>query len=241
MAKKSRNIWVIIPAAGKGSRFNHEQPKQHTKIGKYTLLEYSVMPFLTARAISGITIAIGKDDTISRQSPYLQSDTRIHFAEGGQTRPLSVLKALLSMSEQAHGDDWVMVHDAARPCLSEGDLEKLIATLLSNEKIDGAILATPVADTLKQISAERTASKTMDRTHLWHALTPQAFRYKQLLDTLQHHVSNLSLFTDESSIMESIGQYPMVLQGLRTNIKVTYAEDHDVTESILKSIGRFRP
>lgn len=243
MQGMTRNIWVIIPAAGNSNRFSGLTPKQHTHIGKYTLLEYSAMPFLASPSIAGITVSIAPTDTLTQTSVYLQSDSRVRLVHGGgQTRTASVLNALLSMADAVHDQDWILIHDAARPCLSNDDLSKLIDAILSDGAIDGAILATPVTDTLKKTAATNNICQTLSRSHVWHALTPQAFRYGSLTKTLKQAISSSSIhFTDESSAMELAGLQPLTIRGSRMNLKVTYPEDIVIAESFLKIMGRFKP
>ena len=222
-------IWAIVPAAGTGSRFSGPTPKQYTKINGKTILEYSVEPLLQSNLIQKIYIAIASDDNTAVQLPLLK-DKRIEFLIGGKTRAHSVLNSLLHIQKSSNPEDWVIIHDAARPCLSLLDLNRLIQSL--NQTEEAVILATPVTDTLKQVSNNRVET-TVDRRLVWQALTPQAFRVPLIISALQSALQQGLNITDESSALEITGLKPLVLNGLRSNIKVTYPEDLELAEFYL--------
>jgi 2-C-methyl-D-erythritol 4-phosphate cytidylyltransferase len=222
-------IWAIVPAAGIGSRFSGSTPKQYTKINGKTILEHSVHSLLQTNLIHKVYIAIASDDKTAAQLPSL-TDKRIEFLIGGKSRAHSVLNALIHLQRFCSPDDWVIIHDAARPCLTLFDLDRLLQALVDTES--AVILATPATDTLKHVSNNRVET-TVDRRLIWQALTPQAFRISLISSALQSALQQGLNITDESSAIEISGQKPLILNGLRSNIKVTYREDLELAEFYL--------
>ncbi len=216
----SRRHWAIVPAAGNGMRFGALYPKQYERVNGRTLIEHSVSPLLDSTSIEKVIIAISPDDEEAQQLPLLK-DPRVEFTIGGNTRAASVLNALLYLEPQCSENDWVIVHDAVRPCLTRIDLNQFIHTL--EKTCDGLVFAIPSIDTLKQVD-QNCITSTIDRSAIWQALTPQAFPFWILLRALQHN-NEKCLITDESSAVEKLGYKPTVIQGSRCNIKVTYPED----------------
>jgi 2-C-methyl-D-erythritol 4-phosphate cytidylyltransferase len=216
-------FWAVIPAAGIGARMAADRPKQYLQLGGLTILEHSLACFLDHPRLKGLVISLAVDD------PYwpslgCASDSRIQRATGGKERADSVLNALLHLHAQgAHDDDWVLVHDAARPNLSRGDLDKLLHEL-ANDPV-GGLLAVPAKDTLKRADANGRVAETVDRSLIWLAYTPQMFRlgalHRALADSL---VSDVAI-TDEASAIEWSGQSPRLIEGRADNIKVTRPED----------------
>ncbi|MDB6141808.1 MAG: 2-C-methyl-D-erythritol 4-phosphate cytidylyltransferase [Pseudomonas sp.] len=216
-------FWAVIPAAGIGARMAADRPKQYLQLGGLTILEHSLGCFLDHPRLKGLVISLAVDD------PYWPSlacatDSRIQRAAGGKERADSVLNALLHL--HAHGaqdDDWVLVHDAARPNLSRGDLDKLLHELADDPV--GGLLAVPARDTLKRADSNGRVTETVDRSLIWLAYTPQMFRlgalHRALADSL---VSDVSI-TDEASAIEWSGQSPRLIEGRSDNIKVTRPED----------------
>jgi 2-C-methyl-D-erythritol 4-phosphate cytidylyltransferase len=152
---------------------------------------------------------------------------------GGETRAASVFNGLLAVNDAVDGSDWVLVHDAARPCLRTGDIDRLIAEVGDSEV--GGLLGVPVADTLKRANADREAVHTEARENLWRAQTPQMFRYRVLIEALRR--ADIAAVTDESSAVEQTGARPKLVPGSATNLKVTYPEDLALAELILKNRG----
>jgi 2-C-methyl-D-erythritol 4-phosphate cytidylyltransferase len=217
--------WAVIPAAGIGSRFvntsSNSTPKQYAHINGRTILEHSAHTLLQNKQLQKVVIAIHVDDIQARQLPSLKHE-KVHFVEGGATRAESVFNALQFLREYSEPDDWVLVHDAARPCLTATDLQKLIDTLYDNPV--GGILAVPATDTLKQVDGH-TIEKTVDRSAIWQAQTPQMFRFGLLLDALQYSADKKTSITDEASALEIRGHSARVVEGSRSNIKITYFDD----------------
>ncbi|MGH8484364.1 MAG: 2-C-methyl-D-erythritol 4-phosphate cytidylyltransferase, partial [Pseudomonas sp.] len=216
-------FWAVIPAAGVGARMAADRPKQYLQLGGQTILEHSLDCFLDHPCVKGVVVSVAADD------PYwpglrCATDPRIQRAEGGQERADSVLNALLLLHAQGAADsDWVLVHDAARPNLARSDLDRLLGELADDPV--GGLLAVPARDTLKQANADGRVSKTIDRSTVWQAYTPQMFRlgalHRALADSLVADVA----ITDESSAIEWAGQSPRLIEGRSDNIKVTRPED----------------
>lgn len=216
-------FWAVIPAAGVGARMAADRPKQYLLLGGLTILEHSLNCFLDHPQLKGLVISLAVDD------PYwptlaCAADPRIQRVAGGLERADSVLNALLHLhGHGAHDDDWVLVHDAARPNLSRGDLDKLLSELADDPV--GGLLAVPARDTLKRADSNGRVAETVDRSFIWLAYTPQMFRlgalHRALADSL---VSDVSI-TDEASAMEWSGQSPRLIEGRSDNIKVTRPED----------------
>ncbi|QKJ88423.1 2-C-methyl-D-erythritol 4-phosphate cytidylyltransferase [Paramixta manurensis] len=213
------DIIAVVPAAGIGSRMLSECPKQYLKIGQQTLLEHSVARLFAHPAISRVIVALSPDDTQFQQLPLAQ-DARVTAVIGGKLRADSVLAGL----KAARQAEWVLVHDAARPCLDAGDLAKLLA--LTHTSRVGGILAAPVRDTMKRGEPGKPAiAHTVEREDLWHALTPQLFPLELLHDCLHRALAEGANITDEASALEYCGYHPQLVAGRSDNIKVTRPED----------------
>lgn len=217
---KSVSFWAVVPAAGVGSRMRADQPKQYLPLLGKTVLEQTLDCLLQADVFSAIAVAIAQAD------PYWSelacaSDNRIITAAGGKRRADSVLSALQSLATRAADNDWVLVHDAARPCLTRADLTYLINELEHDEV--GGILALPCHDTLKNVATDK-ITETIDRSTIWRALTPQMFHYGVLKHALECANNNAAI-TDEASALELQGWQPKVVAGRPDNIKITCAED----------------
>lgn len=226
------NIWVIIPAAGVGRRMGSATPKQYLLLNDKPVLEHTLNIFMAHDAVSEIVVAVSKEDeywatlSISNQKPVL-------LAEGGKERSDSVLNGLKYIESQVNDDDWVLVHDAARPCLRKEDLSLLIDSLSTHSV--GGILAVPVRDTMKRAVAKTNLiNKTVDRDDLWHALTPQMFRYKMLKDALEMALRKNQEITDEASAIELAGFQPKLIEGHADNIKITRPEDLELAAFFLR-------
>jgi len=226
------SIWTIIPAAGVGSRMQADRPKQYLELLDRTVIEHTLALFLGHPMIEGVVVAISPED------PYWNDLAVAHGhltrVDGGSERCHSVLNALTWLVEQdADKDDWVLVHDAARPCLRHEDLDHLIAEVTQEGK--GGILGIPVRDTMKQAAKDgRHIEQTVDRSHLWHALTPQMFRLGELKQALEDALNDGFLVTDEASAMEHAGQAPLLVRGHADNLKITIPEDLALAEFYLR-------
>lgn len=227
-----KNIWVIIPAAGVGRRMGSTTPKQYLLLNDKPVLEHTLNIFMAHDAVYKIVVAVSKDDeywstlSISNQKAVLK-------AEGGKERSDSVLNGLKYIENQANDNDWVLVHDAARPCLRKEDLSLLIDSLSTHSV--GGILAVPVRDTMKRAVAKTNLiDRTVDREDLWHALTPQMFRYKMLKDALETALRNNQEITDEASAIELAGFQPKLIEGHADNLKITRPEDLELAAFFLR-------
>lgn len=228
--------YLVIPAAGSGRRFASNVPKQYAALGSSTVIEHALAPFEADPDCAGIVVAVSPDDgywpaIAARRTRLVQT------AEGGEQRAHSVRNALRVLSAQARGDDWVMVHDAARPCFTPADLDLLKRELAAHPV--GGLLATPLADTLKRAlepdSKVTHVDATIDRTGLWRAATPQVFRVGVLLRALEDALAAGRIPTDEAQAIEWSGQRPMLVAGRADNLKVTTAGDLDLAAAILIS------
>lgn len=221
-------FWVVIPAAGSAQRMRADVPKQYLRIGGRTVIDHAVQPFLARSECRGVVVALAESDTRFRELEIAR-EPRLRAVVGGAQRVDSVRAGLAALTVGQH--DWVLVHDAARPCLSDGDLACLLETLRDDEV--GGLLAAPIVDTLKRSDAEMRVSATVDRTALWHALTPQMFRYGVLCRALAAATAS----TDESQAVEALGLQPKLVRGSAENLKVTVPDDLARAERILMSRG----
>lgn len=223
---KLSTVWVVIPAAGVGSRMESEQPKQYLKIATKTIIEHTLECFINHPQVAGIIVALSSDDPYWKQLNIKSDAAPIYTVEGGEQRSDSVERALeyLKVVEKLDDDTWVMVHDAARPCVSQADISALLA-IRSGETV-GGILATPVRDTMKRSLPDQSKiSHTESRDNLWHALTPQLFKLGPLTSAFEFCKDKSIVVTDEASAFEAIGEYPELVKGGHENIKVTYPSD----------------
>ncbi|GAB7532306.1 2-C-methyl-D-erythritol 4-phosphate cytidylyltransferase [Pseudomonas sp. 3A(2025)] len=216
-------FWAVIPAAGVGARMAADRPKQYLALGGLTILEHSLLCFLDHPRLKGLVISLAEDDPYWPTLPCAL-DSRIQRVTGGKERADSVLNALLHLHAQGAGDDdWVLVHDAARPNLARSDLDNLLGELADDPV--GGLLAVPARDTLKRADAQGRVAETVDRSLIWQAYTPQMFRlgalHRALADSLVAHVP----ITDEASAIEWSGAAPRLVEGRADNIKVTRPED----------------
>jgi len=226
--------FVVIPAAGSGRRFSAAVPKQYAALGSSTVIEHALSTFEADADCAGIVVAVAADDSLwpviaARRSRLVET------AEGGAERAHTVRNALRALAERARPDDWVMVHDAARPCFSPADLRLLKRELASHPV--GGLLAVPLADTLKRALEPGPTSThvdaTIDRAGLWRAATPQVFRCGTLLRALEAALDAGRIPTDEAQAIEWSGQRPLLIAGRADNIKVTTADDLALAAAIL--------
>jgi 2-C-methyl-D-erythritol 4-phosphate cytidylyltransferase len=216
-------FWVVIPAAGIGSRMRADRPKQYLQLAGRTILEHSLNCFLDHPQLKGLVLSLAVDDPFW---PTLAcaNDPRICRAAGGAERADSVLAGLLLLLELgAEADDWVLVHDAARPNLARSDLDGLLAEL-ANDPV-GGLLAVPARDTLKRAGADGRVAETVDRSLIWQAFTPQMFRFAALHQALADALVAGVAITDEASALEWAGQAPKLVEGRADNLKITRPED----------------
>ena len=229
--KTQTKLWAVVPAAGLGSRFSKTELKQYQYIQNHTVLEHTVNR-LNSLDLAGCVLAIGENDNFAR-TLYFDHKEKLHFCLGGVERVNSVFNALIYLSDIADEDDWVLVHDAARPCVTQENLQLLVNTAIAHNQ--SAILAIPVRDTLKLVHTENQIEKTVSRELLWQAQTPQMAKLKILKNALETALANDIVITDEASALEYINQPVQVVQGRSDNIKITYADDLELARLILQS------
>ncbi|MCG9552388.1 2-C-methyl-D-erythritol 4-phosphate cytidylyltransferase [Vibrio sp. Isolate31] len=228
MLTQPQSVIAVVPAAGVGSRMKADRPKQYLEINGKTILEHTVEKLLAHPQVSQIVVAISNDDPYYPELPLTQDPQVIRVA-GGSERANSVLSALDYIEKQQLGH-WVMVHDAARPCVQRSDIDKLISTAMSHDV--GAILAAPVRDTMKR-GAQGQIDHTVERADLWHALTPQMFRAEPLWNVLSEALQQGVSITDEASAFEWKGFSPALVAGRSDNFKITQPEDLALAEFYL--------
>jgi 2-C-methyl-D-erythritol 4-phosphate cytidylyltransferase len=226
--------WAIVPAAGSGSRMAADVPKQYLQIQGKTILQHTVERLIAHPQIDGVVVAVAADDQRWDEFKF-QTNKPIIKTLGGEERCHSVKNALYEVSRHGNEQDWVLVHDAARPCLRHKDLNKLIAQL--SDHMVGGLLAYPVKDTMKRSDDKQRIIETVDRNGLWHALTPQMFRLHLLRDALNKAIDDGFLVTDEASAVEHAGYKPKLVEGGSDNIKITNPEDLSLAEFYLSRLG----
>ena len=221
---------VIIPAAGSGSRMGAEAPKQYLSLNGKSLIQHVIKVFDQATKINSIHIVLSEGDAHWR-STYLNlsSKAKVHYC-GGETRSATVLNGLHAIESQVEAGDWILVHDAARPGLSNLLLNQFLSTL--EHDAVGGLLVLPLADTLKRADAEQRVAETLPRTDLWQAQTPQMFRYATLKQALMTFVGSA---TDEAEAIEALGLKPKLVTGELRNLKVTYPQDLTVLSALLNT------
>jgi 2-C-methyl-D-erythritol 4-phosphate cytidylyltransferase len=232
MSKAS--LWAVVPAAGIGQRMQSDIPKQYLPLHGATVLEHTLNKLLSVNAVTGLVIALHNDDK-HWSSVQISSEKTVLKVQGGKQRSDSVLNALHALTELDGFDkaqDWVLVHDAVRPCVRISDIELLISSVAQNGA--GGLLALPVRDTMKRQGPTLAVRETLDREGLWHALTPQLFPYQVLFNALTHAVEKNSTITDESSAVEQTGVSPVLVQGHEDNIKITRPGDLRLAELYLQ-------
>ena len=227
-------IFAIIPAAGQGTRMGEAVPKQYIPIGGQPMMFHSISALASIGRIERVYVVLSPLDRHWGQHDWSAFPDKIEaiFA-GGARRSESVLNTLLTLEKQIAKDDWVLVHDAARPCLSHELVEQFLDEVGDDQV--GGLLAVPVADTIKSADENQRVAATIPRLNLWRAQTPQMFRY----ELLRRGFDRRPDATDEAQAVESIGySAPRLVQGENSNIKVTFAEDLFLAEMILEQQGR---
>jgi len=236
-----RRLWAIVPAAGRGERFasseTHNLPKQYTQLLGSSVLEWSLRALLSEPRIHAIVVVLAPGDSHWPRVAANLNSSKLLIATGGAQRQDSVMNGLDFLSARAAADDWILVHDAARPCLSSRDIGALADALQyksgdSASAVDGAVLAAPIVDTVKRELPG--GVETVDRAGLWRALTPQVFAFAPLRRALLDAARAGVAVTDEAQAMERIGIRASLVSGSPFNIKVTRAEDLSVAAGILR-------
>ncbi|MDI4510641.1 2-C-methyl-D-erythritol 4-phosphate cytidylyltransferase [Moraxella osloensis] len=259
-------IDVVVVAAGVGKRFGSQMPKQYTHIGSQTVLQHSIAALSKVHQLSSCYLVISEEDTIAKTLGFSMP---IKWVIGGKERMNSVFNAVQAIWQQyenslsdktsndkafndkafnekashhAYDNHWVLIHDAARPCVNPSDIEKLITQTTQQflqqshqqskqkqgQESAGGLLAVPVRDTVKRIihvQDQVLAQKTLDRSQLWLAQTPQIFPLATLYDYLTQAIEQTIAFTDEASLFEHFGKQPLLVEGSHSNIKLTFSED----------------
>ena len=267
-ANLSNNFTIdtVVVAAGVGKRFGSQMPKQYTHIGSQTVLQHSIAALSKVHQLSSCYLVISEEDTIAKTLGFSMP---IEWVIGGKERMNSVFNAVKTIWQQyqnplsdktsndkafndkafsekashhAYDNHWVLIHDAARPCVNPSDIEKLITQTTQQfsqqshqqsqqeraQESAGGLLAIPVRDTVKQIIHAQDkvlAQKTLDRSQLWLAQTPQIFPLATLYDYLTQAIEQTIAFTDEASLFEHFGKQPLLVEGSHSNIKLTFPED----------------
>ncbi|MBP5987173.1 MAG: 2-C-methyl-D-erythritol 4-phosphate cytidylyltransferase [Azonexus sp.] len=222
--------YAIVPAAGSGSRFGSEKPKQYLDLLGRPLIYHTLAALTACPDIERVWVVLAPDDPWWPQYDWSGLGAKLETVRcGGATRAESVSNGLQAAAMVAADDDWILVHDAARPCLSAAMLEALFDELADDPV--GGILAVPVADTLKRADAEQRVAATEAREGLWQAQTPQMFRYGQLQKSLENEIS----VTDEAGAIEAAGLKPKLVRGDSTNLKVTWPADLALAAMILRA------
>lgn len=244
---KEQRHWVIVPAAGEGLRLGAGIPKQYLALGDKAVLVHTLERLGTHPAIRGIVLVLAKNDrhwaglnwALPVGSAAVKSTSKppveLVVAEGGASRAASVLNGLRALRQREEGDQWVLIHDAARPCLHPDDITGLLAMLpeLTGKGLHGAILGSPLADTLKRVNEEHEITATIDRQGLFRALTPQLYQREFLILALEKCLSCGYLPTDEAAAVEYLGGRTRLIRGRDDNIKITHPADLLLARQIL--------
>ena len=231
MADPRARLFALVPAAGGGSRFGGAAPKQYALLAGSPLLARTLDSLQEALDFHGLAVVIAPDDSHFDRAIGVRAGVTV-IRDGGRTRSETVRNGLTALAGTCHDDDWILVHDAARPCVPRDALVRLVA-LLEHDAV-GGLLAVPVADTLKRgdgnVSAPRVV-RTEDRAELWQAQTPQMFRYGILMRALNHPAAREC--TDEAQAVEALGLAPRLVRGSAANLKVTFPDDLHLAAAIL--------
>ncbi|WP_027847978.1 2-C-methyl-D-erythritol 4-phosphate cytidylyltransferase [Marinospirillum minutulum] len=240
----SNRLWCLLPAAGIGQRMGSNLPKQYLPLAKKTLLEVTLERLHLAFPEAVLVLPLHAEDlwwpAVKLRFLNRYPQAKLITCLGGKERADSVLNGLNALAKLAQPNDWVIVHDIARPCVTLQDLHQFYQALKDHPV--GGLLAAPVADTMKRgknlsNSASNTSIQevcaTLDRNQLWHALTPQMFRFNKLHSALSDGLAQGLSLTDESSALEAAGYQPLLIPGRRDNIKITHPEDLPFAELLL--------
>ena len=222
--------WAIIPAAGIGTRMGADIPKQYLPLAGRTVFDCTIERLLSQTTISGIVVALAEGDHWWHAGSYANHE-RITTVTGGKERAHSVLNGVTHLIDQADPSHWVLVHDAARPCVRGKDIDALIAA--TERHAVGGLLGVPVRDTMKRTDTTGSVVGTVDRENLWHAYTPQMFRLGLLHDALTESLKAGVTVTDEASAVEWAGHSPLMVEGHGDNIKITQPADLALAEYYL--------
>lgn len=223
--------WAVVPAAGVGRRMGSDIPKQYLPLNGRQVIEHTLQRLLDHPQIKQVLVALSPNDEWWPDTTYADH-ADVLVVDGGAERCYSVLNALNRLSEIAADEDWVLVHDAARPCLRGSDIDYLIEQL--DDHPVGGILGMPVRDTMKRADESGQIRETVCREGLWHAFTPQMFRFGTLHQALSQALEQSLQVTDEASAIELAGYSPRLIEGHPDNIKITRSEDLALAAFYLK-------
>jgi len=238
--QRTEKVWVVIPAAGIGKRMQSDIPKQYLTINDKTILEHTLNCFTSHPDVAGIIVILSSDDYYWKKIKLSAEASKkpLYTVEGGKERSDSVMQGLdyLAMVERLDEKSWVMVHDAARPCLLKKDIDRLLS--IRSDSCVGGILASPVRDTMKRAVVGENAGKniisqTESRENLWHALTPQLFRLGEVKEALETCLEKGIVITDEASALEAMDKQVELVEGSSNNIKITQAADLELATLLL--------
>ncbi len=226
---KTNTYWAIVPAAGIGKRMGADRPKQYLPLANKTVIEHTLQRLCAIEDIRAVVVAISHEDDYWQHLPM---PDKVQQTLGGCERFHSVFNALLHLQKQAKETDWVLVHDAARPCVRPSEIKKLMYELAEHPV--GGLLAAPVRDTMKRADQQRQVAQTVSREGLYHALTPQMFRYGALRNALAQVLQQQLSVTDDAQAMELQGQQAVLIEADADNIKITHPQDLALAELFLQ-------
>lgn len=226
-----QGYWAIVPAAGIGSRMNSDIPKQYLPLLGRTVLEHTLERLVNIDLIEGVVVCLSRQDS-HWESLAISRHKKIVTVNGGAERMHSVYKALTFL-EKEHGlqQEFVLVHDAVRPCVKSEDIEKLILAVAADEV--GGLLATPAVDTLKRVDDNKRVIETLPREACWRAQTPQMFRLALLCKSIELLLNRNRIASDEAAAIEAAGFQPLIVEGSQENIKLTLPRDLALMETLL--------
>jgi len=222
-------LWCVVPAAGRGTRVGGDVPKQYLPLAGKPLLMHTLERLAAHPRIAGLVLVVARADSHWQGLAEI-AGKRVLLAEGGGERADSVLAGLQALRAEVEDKDFVLVHDAARPCVRADDISRLIAL---GVPAGGALLAAPLRDTLKRADRDDRSVATEPREARWRALTPQMFRYGELVAALVSAKSTGAQVTDEAMAMEASGHRPLLVEGAESNIKVTTPADFALAEFLI--------
>lgn len=225
-------VWAIVPAAGIGARMSSELPKQYLKLQGTSVIVHTLKRLAQLPSLLATVVALHPQD---RHWAERGAEPRegLMICSGGKERAQSVLNGLHALAGLAQDEDWVLVHDAVRPCVRISDIETLLEEVATHPV--GGLLGIPVSSTLKLANANRDVVATLPRDDMWQASTPQVFRYALLREVLEQALARGELVTDEAAAMELAGYSPRLVRGGADNIKITYPEDLAMAAMILRA------
>ncbi|MBX3692738.1 MAG: 2-C-methyl-D-erythritol 4-phosphate cytidylyltransferase [Dokdonella sp.] len=214
-------LWCVVPAAGRGARFGAEVPKQYVSVAGKPLLRWTLERLAAHPRVAGIVVVLSAGDRWWSADEHIGGKPLL-TATGGDERADSVLAGLVALETRVADDAFVLVHDAARPCVRDADITRLVEL---GSGAGGALLAAPLRDTLKRADADGRVAATEPRESRWRALTPQLFRRGELAAALARARADGAVVTDEAMAMERVGYRPLLVEGSDDNIKVTTPAD----------------